>query len=203
MEITEERLLFRILLASPLFMSEASHQRMCEWATRGGGKERLQWSLMFFHFYFAQMKWNAIGWKMTHHQLILIDDIPGSPATNACRTFKDAILTEIGNIMITPFCGAEQDCDYDYKLSLGTVWLYFLPCIVNLNPAECVKRQIRGPRRGCQENITILNLTFALKNHHLLRRLNLTTFVGFESFPTTKSHYPSGCVEDRSTTRSI
>ena len=53
-------------------------------ATRGGGKESLQWSLQNFHFCFAQMKQNTIAWKMMHHQLILIDDIPGWPAINTC-----------------------------------------------------------------------------------------------------------------------
>ena len=53
-------------------------------ATRSGGKESLQWSLQNFHFCFAQMKQNTIAWKTIHHQLILIDDIPGWPAINTC-----------------------------------------------------------------------------------------------------------------------
>ena len=39
------------------------------------------------------------------------------------------------------------------------MWLYFLPFSLDLNLAERIHRQIRILRRGCQENIAILNLT--------------------------------------------
>ena len=46
-------------------------------------------SLINFHFCFAQPKRNTIVWKMMHHQLILIDDIPG---INDCHTFRNTML---------------------------------------------------------------------------------------------------------------
>ena len=46
---------------------------------------------------------------------------------------------------------------------------------VDLNLAECINRQIRRLRRGCQENFTILNTTF------------FRYFVTLLCFSTTKS----------------
>ena len=48
----------------------------------------------------------------------------------------------------------------------------FLPLSLDLNLAEYINWQIRILRRGCQENIAILNLT---------------AFVVFKSLPKTKS----------------
>ena len=46
-------------------------------------------SFTFSAFCFAQTKRNTTVWKMTHRQLILIHDIPGWPAINVCRTFRN------------------------------------------------------------------------------------------------------------------
>ena len=51
------------------------------WA-RGRGKESLQRSLINFHLYFAQMKGNTIGWKVTFRKSKLIDNRPSWPALN-------------------------------------------------------------------------------------------------------------------------
>ena len=48
----------------------------------------------------------------------------------------------------------------------------FLLFSLDLNLAECINRQIRILRSGCQENIATLNIT---------------AFVVFKSLPTTKS----------------
>ena len=48
----------------------------------------------------------------------------------------------------------------------------FLPLSLDLNLAEHINWQIRILRRGCQENIAVLNIT---------------AFVVFKSLPTTKS----------------
>ena len=48
----------------------------------------------------------------------------------------------------------------------------FLPLSLDLNLAEYINWQIRILRRGCQENIAVLNIT---------------AFVVFKSLPTTKS----------------
>ena len=55
---------------------------------------------------------------------------------------------------------------------LSTTWLYFLPFSLDLNLAEYINWKIRRLRRGCQENI---------------RMLNLTAFVVSKNFPTMKS----------------
>ena len=67
---------------------------------------------------------------------------------------------------------------YDYSFLsvirqqfLKTVWLYFLSFSLDLNPPEYIRWQIRRLKRVCQENIGILNLS---------------VFVVFKSFPTTK-----------------
>lgn len=52
------------------------------------------------------------------------------------------------------------------------MWLYFLSFSLDLNLAEFINWKIRGLRRGCQENIRILNLA---------------AFVVSKNFPTTKS----------------
>ena len=49
---------------------------------RGRGKESLQRSLINFHLYFAQMKGNTIGWKVTFRKSKLIDNTPSWPALN-------------------------------------------------------------------------------------------------------------------------
>ena len=66
--------------------------------------------------------------------------------------------------------------DYSFLSVIGqrflkTVWLYFLPFSLDLNPPEYIRWQIRRLKRVCQENIGILNLS---------------VFVVFKSFPTTK-----------------
>ena len=48
----------------------------------------------------------------------------------------------------------------------------FLPLSLDLNLAEYINWQIRILRRGCQENIAVLNIT---------------AFVVFKRLPTTKS----------------
>ena len=130
---------------------------------------------------------DTIGWKILHRQLILIDDIPGWPAINVCGTFRNTMLTEIGKIMITPFPGVEHDRSPSVigEQFLRTMWLYFLPLSLDFNLTEYINRKIRRPRRGCQENITILNLT---------------TFVVFKVSSQWNQliWYPSGCVEDQS-----
>ena len=55
---------------------------------------------------------------------------------------------------------------------LRTMWLYFLPFSLDLTLAEYINRKIRRLRRGCQENIRILNLT---------------AFVVSKNLPTMKS----------------
>ena len=117
--------------------------------------------------------------------VILIGDIPGWPAVNVCCTFKNAMRTKIGKVMITPFSGEK----HDHSLLLWSVndfWglcgCFFLPFSLDLNLAEYINRQIRILRSGCQENITILNLT---------------AFVVFKSLPKTKSvdMISNGCVD--------
>ena len=49
---------------------------------RGRGKESLQRSPINFHLYFAQMKGNTIGWKVTFQKSKLIDNTPSWPALN-------------------------------------------------------------------------------------------------------------------------
>ena len=58
------------------------------------------------------------------------------------------MLTEIGNIMIAPY----------HSLLLRSV-NDFRGGLCDLNPTELINRQIRRLRKGCQENIMILNLT--------------------------------------------
>lgn len=90
----------------------------------GKGKDSLKQSPIIFHFCFAQKKRNTIGWKMMHCQLILIDDIPGWPNVNDCHTFRNTMLMEIRNIMITPF-SSYQDC----SLLLVAIGEWFLRCV--------------------------------------------------------------------------
>lgn len=106
------------LLASSKFMASERvvRGRASERRSRG---ERREGEL-------AQMKRNSIGWKMTHLQLISFDDIPGLPAISVCRTFRNTMLTENGNIMITctPFSGEE----HDRSLLLWSVNDFWGPC---------------------------------------------------------------------------
>ena len=67
--------------------------------------------------------------------------------------------------------------DYSFTSVIGerfmrTLWLYFLLFSLDLNPREYISRQIRRLKRGCQGNITILNLS---------------VFVVFKRFLTTKA----------------
>ena len=67
--------------------------------------------------------------------------------------------------------------DYSFVSVIGqwfmsTVWLYFLPFSLYLNPAVYISQQIIRLKRGCQENIGILNFS---------------VFVVLKSFPTTKA----------------
>ena len=83
-----------LLASSPCMASEASRERTVR-ATRRAD--------------LLKKKLNTISWKMSHHQVILIYDIPGWPAVNVCCTFKNAMLTEIGKVIITPFSGEKHD----------------------------------------------------------------------------------------------
>ena len=131
-------------------------------------------SFTFSAFSFAQTKRNTTVWKMTHRQLILIDDIPGWPAINVCRTFRNNY-------------GNRENYDYSFlrretwslspsvigKRFLRTMWLYFFTVQFGSQSRGIYSRQIRRLRRYLPGNgITILNLT---------------AYVVFKSFPTTKS----------------
>ena len=120
---------------------------MREWASEQQslkGRRKGEFAMISnFHFCFTHT-WsaaNTISWTkgdwwhslMTHH--------------NAC-TFRNTMLTEIGNIMIAPY----------HSLLLRSV-NDFWGGLCDLNPAELLNRQIRRLRKGCQENIMILNLT--------------------------------------------
>ena len=63
--------------------------------------------------------------------------------------------------MITPFSGEEHDRSPSVigEQFLRTMWLYFLLLSLDFNLAEYINWKIRRLRRGCQENIMILNLT--------------------------------------------
>jgi len=61
-------------------------------AARGRGKESLQQSLINFHLYFAQMKGNTIGWKMTFRKSKLIDNRPSWPALNYRGKCRNTML---------------------------------------------------------------------------------------------------------------
>ena len=145
-----------LLASSPCMASEAN----CERTVRASKRQsRVGGSLKNFHFCFAQRKLNTIGWKMSHRQVILIDDIPGWPAVNVC-----CIHLKEKTWSLSPSVIGER--------FLRTIWLYFLPFSLDLNLADYINRQIRILRSGCQENIVILNLT---------------AFVVFKSLPKTKS----------------
>ena len=60
----------------------ASEQDLLFRRARGRGKESLQRSVINFHSYFAQMKGNTIGWKVTFRKSKLIDNRPSWPALN-------------------------------------------------------------------------------------------------------------------------
>ena len=74
--------------------------------------------------------------------MTFLDDPP-----QCLHSFRNTMLTEIGNIMIAPY----------HSLLLRSV-NDFWGGLCDLNPAELINRQIRRLRKGCQENIMILNL---------------------------------------------
>ena len=197
-------------LASSLFMaSEASRERMHKWvATPHGAEDRRTCNNLLQIFTSASLrqskirlaeKWGTINWFWLMSflaKIITASSFPGFPPTRptgrrepwerGChyRTFRNMMLMEIGNIMIAAFSGKEQDRSFPLWLVnadfLRTVQLNISPCCLDFNSMEYIKQQIRRPRRGCQESITIPNLI---------------VFVVFKRFPPTKSaDFKSKCI---------
>ena len=134
-----------LLASSPFLESEGNHERMGEWAPKPQGEEErrvcndLKFSFLL-HPYMKCRKYHQLNqrWLMT-----FLDDPP-----QCLHSFRNTMLTEIGNIMIAPY----------HSLLLRSV-NDFWGGLCDLSPAELINRQIRRLRKGCQENIMILNLT--------------------------------------------
>ena len=88
----------------------------------------------------------------------------GWPAINACRSFRNTMFTEIGNIMITRSLLLWSVNDFDDGC-------FFLLFSLDLNPTEHINWQITWLRMGCQESIMILSLAV------------FSAFIVFKSFP--------------------
>ena len=88
----------------------------------------------------------------------------GWPAINACRSFRNTMFTEIGNIMITRSLLLWSVNDFDDGC-------FFLLFSLDLNPTEHINWQITRLRMGCQESIMILSLAV------------FSAFIVFKSFP--------------------
>ena len=88
----------------------------------------------------------------------------GWPAINACRSFRNTMFTEIGNIMITRSLLLWSVNDFDDGC-------FFLLFSLDLNPTEHINWQITRLRTGCQESIMILSLAV------------FSAFIVFKSFP--------------------
>ena len=99
-----------LLPSSSRMASKASQEKMRKQQSCQGWRkgELATISYKNFHFRFTQMKGNTIAWKMMHHQLILMDEIPGWPTINVFRTFTNTMLPEIRKI-ITPLSDKELD----------------------------------------------------------------------------------------------
>lgn len=81
--------------------------------------------------------------------------------------------------------------DYSFLSVMGqrflkSVWLYFLPFSLDLNPLEYIRQWVRRLKRGCQENITILKF------------ISLCLLC-LKVSPQQKEliSYPNGCMGDR------
>ena len=144
---------------------------------RGKGKESLQRSLINFHFCFAQMKRNTIRhWLKNEVSSINFDR-------------WHSWLTRHKYLPYNAYWRLEY-YDYSFLSVIGqrfmrTVWLYFLLFSLDLNSAEYISGQIRRLKRGCQENITIQNLSVLLCLKVSPQQKQLIS-------------YPSGSVGDRS-----
>lgn len=101
-----------LLARSPVLASEArcTRERASEWRSREGWRKgELATNSSKISFLPRPDEAKYLWMKMTHRQLILIDDVPGWPAISSCRTFENTMLTEIWNMIITLFSGEEKD----------------------------------------------------------------------------------------------
>ena len=145
-------------------VSEGNHERTHEQAAKPQGEEErracndLKFSFLLRPYIIHTVKhyWLNQRWLMT-----FLDDPP-----QCLHSFRNTMLTEIGNIMKGPLSLSSSVIS---EWFLRTVWKN---CVILIN------RQIRRLRKGCLENITILNLTtFVVFPHNEVTDKQLTHFL--------------------------
>ena len=95
-----------LIASSPCMASEASRERTVRASKRQSRVRRFSWKFSFLvRLEEAQYHWlkNVVPSSNFDY------DITGWPALNVCCTFKNAMRTKIGKVMITPFSGKKDD----------------------------------------------------------------------------------------------